>query len=73
VHKGALLRRSRRQQTIAGCWRRPRGPQPRRGVLRVGARPQVGDRQPGGRTFSADSAVACRCPVPTVYPCTAAL
>ena len=28
---------------------------------------QVGDRRPGGRIFSSDSALACRCPVHTVY------
>ena len=67
----ASLRRvdwSRRPHAWVACGRRPRGAQPRRGVLGVGARCcPCGEHRPGGRTFSADPALACRCSLSQSY------
>ena len=58
--------RSRRQAHENRVLTQTRGAEPYRGMLRVGARCcSCWEHRPGGRTFSADPALACRRSLPT--------
>jgi hypothetical protein len=58
--------RSRRQAHENRVLTQTRGAEPYRGMLRVGARCcSCREHRPGGRTFSADPALACRRSLPT--------
>ena len=68
-HQACTMRRvarSRRQAHENRVLTQTRGAEPYRGMLRVGARCcSCWEHRPGGRTFSADPALACRRSLPT--------